>query len=296
MAMPGDADMQHAAIDRRYDVIVEEHTCPRPDGSAMALRIARPKGQGLKREAPFPAAIDIHGGGWVLHDRHRNAYIDDSLAAAGIIVAAPEFRMPPEGAYPVSIADNHLAIRWLKANAAALGSRADLVGAIGTSSGGHQLMLCALRPDDARYGALALPGAAFDARLAFAVACWSVFDPLARYRMVREKQVKHLLAAHAAYWADEAAMAEGNPQLIVERRAFTQLPPLLVIQGTRDDNLTDDMADRFVAAYRAAGGDATLKTYEGKPHAFVILEPGTAPSEDAIATMAQFIRARAMNA
>ena len=281
-----------ATIEARYDVIVEERECPRPDGSTMALRIARPKGQG-KEDRPFPAAIDIHGGGWVLHDRHRNAYIDDSLAAAGIVVAAPEFRMPPEGVYPVSIADNHLAIRWLKQNAAAFGSRPDLVGAIGTSSGGHQLMLCALRPDDARYGALALPGAAFDARLAFAVACWSVFDPLARYRMVREKQVKHLLEAHAKYWADEAEMAEGNPQLIVERGAFTQLPPLLVIQGTRDDNLTDDMADRFVSAYRAAGGDATLKKYEGKPHAFVILEPGAAASEDAIATMAQFIRERA---
>ena len=275
-------------VEARYDVIVEERECPRPDGSAMALRVARPKGEG-----PFPAAIDIHGGGWVLHDRHRNAYIDDTLAAAGIVVAAPEFRKPPEGVYPVSVADNHLAIRWLKTNAAALGSRADLVGAIGTSSGGHQLMLCALCPDDPRYGALALPGAeTHDATLAFAVACWSVFDPLARYVMVRDRQVKHLLAAHAAYWADEAEMTEGNPQLIVERGAFTQLPPLLVIQGTKDDNLTDDMADRFVVAYRAAGGDATLKKYDGKPHAFVILEPGAATSEDAIVTMAQFIRAR----
>ena len=279
--------MQDAALKARYDVIVEEHVCPRPDGGTMALRVARPKGEG-----PFPAAIDIHGGGWVLHDRHRNAHIDDSLAAAGIVVAAPEFRMPPDGVYPVSIADNHLAIRWLKANAVALGSRPDLVGAIGTSSGGHQLMLCALCPDDPRYGALALPGAeAFDATLSFAVACWSVFDPLARYRMVREKQVKHLLDAHAKYWADEAAMAEGNPQRIVERGAFSQLPPLLVIQGTNDDNLTDDMADRFVAAYRAAGGGATLKKYDGKPHAFVILEPGAAASEDALATMAGFIRA-----
>ena len=295
MAMPVDADMQHAAIDRRYDVIVEEHTCPRPDGSAMALRIARPKGQGLKGEAPFPAAIDIHGGGWVLHDRHRNAYIDDSLAAAGIIVAAPEFRMPPEGAYPVSIADNHLAIRWLKANAAALGSRADRIGAIGTSSGGHQLMLCALRPDDARYGALALPGAAFDARLAFAVACWSVFDPLARYRMVREKQVKHLLAAHAAYWADEAAMAEGNPQLIVEPRlhpasAFAGHPGH---QGRQPHRRHGGPLRRRLPRRRRRRDP---EKYEGKPHAFVILEPGAAASENAIATMAQFIRARAMNA
>src|ERR1044072_1644217 len=209
-------------IDTRYDVIIEERECPRPDGSAMALRIARPKGAG-----PFPAAIDIHGGGWVLHARHRNAYIDDTLAAAGIVVAAPEFRKPPEGVYPISVADNHLAIRWLKQNAATFGSRPDLVGAIGTSSGGHQLMLCALRPDDPRYGALALPGPAFDATLRFTVACWSVFDPLVRYHMVRDKNVKHLLAAHAAYWSDEAPMAEGNRQLILESPAFTQLPPLL---------------------------------------------------------------------
>jgi acetyl esterase len=276
----------HTAIESRYEVIVEERECPRPDGAPMLLRVARPKGPG-----PFPAVIDIHGGAWVLHDRHRNAYIDDTLAAHGIVVAAPEFRRPPDGVYPVSIADNHLAIRWLKANAAALGSRPDLVGAIGTSSGGHQLMLCALRPHDARYAALALPGAAaFDATLCCAVACWSVFDPLARYHMVREKNVRHLLDAHAAYWADEAAMAEGNPQRILERREFTSLPPLLVIQGTNDDNLTPDMANRFVDAYRAAGGDATLRTYEGKPHAFVILEPETATSEDALRTIAAFIQ------
>ncbi len=212
--------MDKVLLKPRYDVVVEEHECPRPDGTMMALRVARPAGKG-----PFPAAIDIHGGGWVLHDRHWNARIDDTLAAQGIVMAAPEFRKPPEYKYPVSIADNHLAIRWLKANAASLDTRPDLVGGIGTSSGGHQLMLCALRPFDARYGALALPGAeTVDGTLRFAVACWSVFDPLARYRMVRERQVKHLLDAHAAYWKDEAEMAEGNPQLIVERRDVLRSP------------------------------------------------------------------------
>src|SRR4029079_1438039 len=97
--------------------------------------------------------------------------------------ASPEFRKPPEGIYPVSIADNHLAIRWLKANAEKLGSRADLVGGMGTSSGGHQLMLCALCPDEPRYAALALREApSVDATLRFAIACWAVLDPLGRYR------------------------------------------------------------------------------------------------------------------
>jgi acetyl esterase/lipase len=277
--------MDGAALTTRYDVAVEEHECPRPDGSTMALRIARPKGPG-----PFPAAIDIHGGAWVLHDRHWNGPIDNWLAAQGIVMAAPEFRKPPEGKYPVSIADNHLAVRWLRSNARALGSRPELVGAIGTSSGGHQLMLCALRPFDPRYGALGLAGAeSIDATLRFAVACWSVFDPLARYRMVQRRQVKNLLDAHAAYWTDEAEMAEGNPQLILERGEAGALPPLLVIQGTRDDNLTDDMADRFAGAYRSAGGEVTLRKFEGMQHAFINREPDAPATAEALSLMADFI-------
>ena len=281
--------MNDIAAGARYEIVVEEMECPRPDGAAMAVRVARPKGKG-----PFPAIVDIHGGAWVLHDRHRNAVIDDFLAANGIVVAALEFRKPPEGVYPVAIADIHLGIRWLKAKAAALGSRPDLVGGLGSSSGGHQLMLAALRPADLRYGALELREApAMDATLRFAISCWGVVDPLARFRMVQQRQVKDLLDAHAAYWPDEAAMEEGNPQLILERRAFTSLPPLLIVQGTKDDNLTDDMADRFAAAYRSAGGDATLRTFEGQQHAFIIREPDSSHSKEALRLIADFITAQA---
>src|SRR4051812_46285422 len=148
----------------------------------MVIRVARPHGAG-----PFPAVIDIHGGGWVMGDRKMNALIDDTLAGSGIIMAAPQFRMPPAGAHPVSITDVHLAIRWLKANAAKFGSRPELVGALGTSSGGHQMLERVLRPNDARYSALALqqtPGV--DARVGYVVACWPVADPLRRFHYAQE--------------------------------------------------------------------------------------------------------------
>src|SRR6478752_2759165 len=138
--------MQMPVTTQAFEVDIRDLECQRPDGSVMPLRIAKPKGDG-----PFPAIVDIHGGGWVMGDRKQNAIIDDTLAAKGIVVAAPEFRMPPDGAYPVSINDVHLAIRWLKANASALGGRPDLVGGLGTSSGGHQLLTCMLRPDEARF-------------------------------------------------------------------------------------------------------------------------------------------------
>ncbi len=40
-------------------------------------------------------------------------------------------------------------------------------------------------------------------------------------------------------------------------------PPLLIVQGTNDDNLTPDMADRFADADRSAGGEVTLRKFEG---------------------------------
>jgi acetyl esterase len=283
------SQMQKPAPRVACEVVIEDLECPRPDSSLMLIRVARPDGDG-----PFPAIVDIHGGGWVMGDRRQNALIDDTLAAQGIVVAAPEFRMPPAGIYPVSIADVHLAIRWLKANAVALGSKPELVGGLGTSSGGHQLLTCMLSPHDTRYAVLKTPlTESFDATLAYVVAGWPVADPLRRFQMAKERQVKNLLDAHAAYWPSEAAMAEGNPQILLERGAHAALPPLLVLQGTSDDNLPADMAARFVAAYRKAGGQAALKEFEGQPHTFVTRHPEAETSKQALQLMADFIHAEA---
>jgi acetyl esterase/lipase len=227
-------------------------------------------------------------------DRRQNAAIDDYLAAHGIVVAAPEFRMPPVGVYPVSIADVHLAIRWLKANALTFGSQPQFVGGLGTSSGGHQLLLTVLRPSDPRFSALIVPHTAgYDATLTYAVVGWPVADPLRRFHMAQERQLKNLLDAHMAYWPSEAAMADGNPQLMLERGDHEKLPPLLVLQGTNDDNLPADMAVRFVAAYRTAGGDVTLREFEGQPHTFVTRNPDAEASKQALKLMAEFIHAHA---
>ena len=100
---------------------------------------------------PFPAVVEVHGGGWTSNDRLSNKAIHEALAQAGIAVMSIDFRMPPDDKYPASVADVNLAIRWLKANAPAFGIEPDDVGALGTSSGGHQLLLAVMRPFDERY-------------------------------------------------------------------------------------------------------------------------------------------------
>jgi dipeptidyl aminopeptidase/acylaminoacyl peptidase len=84
-------------------------------------------------------------------------------------------------------------------------------------------------------------------------------------------------------------MAEANPQLILERGEQASLPSLLVLQGNKDDNVTPDMAQRFVATYRAAGGKAVLETFDDQPHTFVTKYPTSAASLKAIDIVRRFV-------
>lgn len=124
------------------------------------------------------------------------------------------------------------------------------------------------------------------------MACWPIADPLARYHAAKQKGNAKLVASHDAYWPDEAAMAEGNPQRMLERgEAQTPLPPLLIVQGTNDDNVTPDMADKFAEAYRGAGGSVDLRKFDGQPHSF-IKEPLTPVASEALGVLVRFVLAQ----
>jgi acetyl esterase/lipase len=264
-------------------VQVEDVVYHAPDGIELLARLYRPAGPG-----PFPAVVGVHGGRWCAESRLTNAVLDQALAEAGIFVMALDFRMPPAARYPAPVADINLAIRWLKLHAAQFGVAPDRIGGLGTSSGGHQILLNALRPTDPRYASAPLPGGEdIDASLAFVAAGWAVSDPVARYAYAKSKDMALHVQSHDAYWPDLAAMEEGSPQHIVERGDATHLPPILLVQGTADIILTPDMADRFAATYP---GEISLKRYEGAPHTFVTKEPGSENALAAIEAIKAFIK------
>ncbi|HTV87979.1 MAG TPA: alpha/beta hydrolase [Stellaceae bacterium] len=278
-----------AAVTAHFAVEARDLEYRQDNGTPLLARLYRPQGDG-----PFPALLDVHGGAWASGDRLNNAPLDEALAQSGIIVLAIDFRMPPPWRYPHSIADISYATRWLKAHAAEFGSRRDLVGGLGTSSGAHQLLLSALRPADPRYAALPLPeDPTTSATLPYLVLCWPIADPLARYRMVKDKGNTRLQQAHDAYWASEAEMAEGNPQRLLDQGgALRPLPPAILVQGTADDNVTPDMADRFAAAWQANGGRIELHKFAGQPHTFIPRDPGSEAARRAIELICDFVRAQ----
>ncbi len=243
----------------RYQVEERDIEYQRQGGKPWLARVYQPRGAG-----PFPAVLDVHGGAWHNGDRLNNAGIARALAAAGIVVASIDFRQPPEAGYPASLCDVNLAIRWLKARAAEFNGTA--VGAFGNSSGGHQVVLSALRPRHPAYSALALPGRAdLDAGVKYVIAAWPVICPLYRFRFAKELNRGELVQAHIDYWRSEEAMAEGSPQTVLDQGAQDALPPLLMLLKADDKNHPLEMQERFIASYRERGGAVETHTFEGLP-------------------------------
>lgn len=275
-----------------YDITVEDVEYIRHGATPLLARLYRPQGKG-----PFPIMVELHGGAWCRQDRLADRVIHEPLARSGVIVAALDFRQPPVAPYPASFQDIHYGIRWLKARAAELGSRPDMVGSMGNSSGGHQAMLLGMRPFDARYGALPQPGAAVDATVRCVIMCSPVIDPLGRYHYAKQLKaggppypalVDEVLPCHDAYWPSEEAMAEGCPALALDRGERVQLPPVLYLQGTEDVAHPRPHLDRFVAAYRKAGGVVDLELFEGEGQGFIMRKAGSAASDRAIEMIVEF--------
>ena len=254
----------------QYEVDIEEVEYLRHDGKGYLARIMRPRGKG-----PFPAVLEAHGGAWCAGDRLNNETVNLPVAKGGVIVVSVDYRMPPDGNYPTSVADVHYAIRWLKSRAVGLGSRPDWVGAMGSSAGGHLTLLAAMKPDDPRYSCLALAGReAFDARVPYIVSMWPALFPLDSYHERRDVEAAHGAPKFGGkifwekYWLTEAAMAEGSPVLAMERGDKVLLPRLQYVKNASEPvearhTTPQALLDRFKAAYKKAGGHMEIELFEG---------------------------------
>ena len=249
--------------------------------SGLAVRIYQPVGAG-----PFPGLVDVHGGVWTNGDRSANEVMDRALAESGMVVAAVDFRQSPDHPYPAQVADVNLATRWLKAHAVEFNADPDTVGGIAGSSGGHTVLLSAMRPNHPAYSYIDLPGSDADASMKYLLLGWPIVDPYARYRFVQEMGNDRIIGLSEAYFRTTDAMKEGSPGQILQRGEEAVLPPTLIVQGTADNNLPVPVTERFAVDYRKAGGDLELEMFPDMPHLF-----GNTPGPDsdrAIALMKKF--------
>jgi acetyl esterase/lipase len=127
----------------------------RQDGIPLAMDIARPPAAG-----PAPVALFLHGGGLISGNRKAGGPgallagttpLRGELTARGFAVASIDYRLLPAARWPAPLADAKCAVRFLKANAAALHLDPARIAAVGTGAGGTlaSLLGVAGEPDSA---------------------------------------------------------------------------------------------------------------------------------------------------
>lgn len=277
-----------------YEVEIQDVEYLRHGDKPFLAKLFKPQGDG-----PFPVMIELHGGAWVNGTRENGNVGNEAIARNGIIVAALDFRVPPEASYPASLADIHYGIRWAKAHAAEWNGNGAKIGAMGTSSGAHQAMLLGMRPSDARYSALCLTNGAsdVDGSLGCVIMVSPVIDPLGRYHYAQgiredvkppESVGERTVRMHDMYWVTEEAMAEAAPARILDRGEKTDLPPTLCLAREYEAAHPRPDLDEFISQYRKAGGQIDVTIFEGEGEG-VLRDMSTDVAQRALEQMTSFI-------
>ncbi|CAL8475624.1 alpha/beta hydrolase fold domain-containing protein [Caballeronia sp. S22] len=125
-------------------------------GNQPDLVIGTADGRELHADLYFPeptnqqrtAVIQVHGGAWRLGDRKMVAARNEKLSSLGFTCISIEYRLVPQNPWPAQIHDVHRAIRWVRANAEALGVEPNRIAIQGFSAGAHLALMAAGTADN----------------------------------------------------------------------------------------------------------------------------------------------------
>jgi len=272
----------------KFDLTVSELEYRRTaKGRSLMARIYQPAGPG-----PFPVVLSLHGGAWNAKDRSAEDPFNRALAGAGAVVVAVDLTLAPEAPYPACVEDASYALRWLKTKAKTWYGDASRIGLFGSSSGGHVAELLALRPNDARYNAIAFDGGVM-ASPDYVMMRSPISNTFARFETAQAGKVESMIKNNTTFFVPWETIHESNPQEILDRKEKVALKPFLIMQGALDDNMLPAFQTKFVESYRAAGGSCDYTVFEGCPHEWVA-QPG--PQTDRAHEMAKAFIARHVNA
>ena len=220
--------------------------------TAWKLDLAYPKEPGSR---PRPALVIIHGGGWIEGDKSSFTSLEHwapgniiDFVKLGFVAATINYRLSREAPFPAALEDCKCAVRWLRAHAKEYHIDVNRIGAYGNSAGGHLALLLAM-VDKAN----GLEGdGPYQDQSSMVQAVVSDSGPLdLDWRKPENSGLAKVISEFLA----------GPPDTLPERirkaspASYTDktLPPLLLIYGTADTQVTIGPVDQFVIALQKAG-------------------------------------------
>jgi acetyl esterase/lipase len=229
------------------------------DGRDLALDLHWPAGA-----TEPPLLVWVHGGRW---SSGTKAQVPPVFVEHGFAVASVDFRQSTDARFPAQVHDIKAAIRFLRANAARFGYRADRIVIGGYSSGGHLAALVGTtngHPElEGSVGAHPRESSAVQAILSVAGASnlTTILSQSTPYGLgVREPALVQLLGALPDAVPELARLA--SPVLHVD----ADDPPLVLVHGDQDLQMPINQAHELVGAYEKHGLDVHFEVVHGGEH------------------------------
>jgi len=248
--------VRDAAAQARHempDTIALQRDLPYREGKSGAwkLDLAYPKERSVK---PRPALVIIHGGGWIEGDKSSFTSLEYwapgniiDFAKLGFVAAAINYRLSGEAPFPAALEDCKCAVRWLRAHAEDYHIDVKRIGACGNSAGGHLALLLGLA------GKAGLEGdGPYQDQSSMVQAVVSDSGPVdLDWRKPENgglaKVISEFLAGPPETLAERIRKA--SPASYIDKT----VPPLLLIYGTADTQVTIGPVDQLVVALQKTG-------------------------------------------
>jgi acetyl esterase/lipase len=217
-------------------------------GTSLRLDASIPEGSG-----PFPAAIIVHGGGWVRGDKKVDvAPLFKPLSDAGIAWFSINYRLANDPLlFGLAIHDVEAAIRFVKEHAGEYHIDPDRIALIGESAGGQLAGMAALNN---------APGTSVKAVVALyapadlvALLKNSDLIPSSIRETLQGSPLEGLLLARLAQLSPISKVRPG-------------MPPFLMIHGTADNLVPFEQSRAMCIKMQSAGASCDLFRVPGAGH------------------------------
>jgi acetyl esterase/lipase len=221
------------------------------------------------------AAVVVCPGGSYAHLAmdHEGRQVAAWLNAQGVTAAVLKYRLGPRYRHPAPLQDAQRALRWVRASAADLGVRPDLVGIWGFSAGGHLAATAATKFDDGQPSApdpLDRPSSRPD----FVVLAYPVISLSEEFAHVSSRT--NLLGERP-----DPALVDG---LSAERHVTPRTPPTFIFY-TDEDPVRPENGVAFYLALHRAHVPAEMHVYERGKHGL-----GLATDDPVVSTWTERLR------
>lgn len=198
-----------------------------------------------QERADAPTLVFFYGGSWARGSKDNYRFIGQAFAAAGYLVAIPNYRVYPEHLFPDFIVDGADSLAWLEREGFA--DRGIVL--MGHSAGAHIAAMLAYNPTYVEASGL-------DHKLIMALIGYA--GPYADFDLSSRKLQR--------IFAPAKPLAVSRPINFVDQNS----PVSLLIHGLSDSTVVVDHSQNLAAKLRAHGVAATTRFYQDNGHVAVV--------------------------